>query len=470
MRSRLHAPLLAALLLVAWATTVTRRAEAHKNGIQTTTCAGCHRTSGTAMATVTLTPDHTPVMPGETIAFVATITAPNVKDGGIYVEAPEVGMLATSAGQGLTLSDGALTHSTPMTAANGNVAFNFSWQAPSDPGAVKLQVYALAGNGNGQNTGDVPGETSLEFTFGCEPATYYFDADNDGYGGNSMLTKLGCAEGPPPRAYAPTNDDCDEGFATVHPGAPERCNGKDDNCDGNIDENTQPGPLYPDPDGDGFYGNDAGEPVIGCLPMEGYADEPGDCAPSEPGRFPGAVEVCNLKDDDCDGHIDEDVRPRCGIGRCAQESPTCDEADSHEGTPTTEKCNGLDDDCNGVADDGEMMCADGSQCLGLRCVVVDDGSMPVTGNGGSAGMTSLPSGGMGTGGMTASGAMGGTGADPATSNGATGTSSPASPSGLQPAAPASCNVATPRHGSAAMLALGLVVAAGVGRRRRARRS
>ena len=336
MSSKNLAPLRAALLLVAAALSVTRPAEAHKNGIQTTNCAGCHRTNGTAPALVTLTPDHSPVAPGDSVSFAAVITAPNIKAGGIYVVAPDSGVLATSAGQGLTLSDGALTHSTPQAAAYGSVTFDFTWQAPAEPGAVELQIYALAANGNGQNTGDLPGEVALAFTFGCEPATYYFDADADGYGGMSMLTKLGCADGPSPPAYAPTDDDCDEAYATVHPGAPERCNGKDDNCDGNIDENTVPEPLYPDADGDGFYALDPGESVIGCLPLAGYADEPGDCAPSEAGRFPGAVEVCNLKDDDCDGRIDEGVRPRCGVGRCEEEGPTCDPADCHAGTPMRE--------------------------------------------------------------------------------------------------------------------------------------
>ncbi len=340
------------------------------------------------MASVVLAPDHEPILPGEAVAFTATITAPSIQVGGIYVALPELGTLSTSAGEGLTLVDGSLTHSSPKKAENGSVTFDFTWTAPAEPGAVLLEAYAIAGNGNNQNSGDTPGAGALELAFGCEPKTFYFDADNDMHGGMSTLTKLGCADQAPPRAYAPTSDDCDEAYASVYPGAVERCNGKDDNCNGLIDENTVPEPLYPDPDGDGYYGSSPGDSVIGCLPLAGYADEPGDCAPTEAGRHPKAEEICNLKDDDCDGRIDEDVRPRCGVGRCAAESPTCEPADCEPGIARQEYCNGLDDDCNGIADDADDMCPEGQQCLGFRCVALDGGA-----SGGTAGTSGAPASG-----------------------------------------------------------------------------
>jgi len=37
-----------------------------------------------------------------------------------------------------------------------------------------------------------------------------------------------------------------------------------------------------------------------------------DCGPLDPDRYPGAEEVCNYVDDDCDGEIDEDVCKGCG--------------------------------------------------------------------------------------------------------------------------------------------------------------
>jgi len=457
------APLRVALVVFACAFFGARTAEARKNGIQTTSCGGCHRGNGTA--TVVLAPDHTPIEPGEAVAFTATITAPNVQVGGIYVAAPDVGMLSTSAGQGLTLVDGSLTHSSPMKAVNGAVTFDFTWTAPSEPGAVLLQAYVVAGNGNNQNTGDAPGEGSLEFAFGCEPKTIYFDADNDMHGGMSGLTKLGCADQPPPQAYAPTDDDCDEAHATVYPGAPERCNGKDDSCNGLIDENTAPEPLYPDPDGDGYYAPNAGDTVTGCLPLAGYADEPGDCAPTEAGRHPGAMEVCNLLDDNCDGRVDEGVRPRCGVGRCETESTTCDPADCHAGTPMPERCNGLDDDCNGIADDADDMCPYVQQCLGFRCVAIDGAGSGASG--GTAGTAGNAANG-GSGAMTVTGGTGGTGGasttgpENATTNPEPGTSSAASGQA------SGCVLSPGGRSTPPRAALLLFVLGVVGRRRRRR--
>lgn len=63
--------------------------------------------------------------------------------------------------------------------------------------------------------------------------TYYFDSDNDGYG-NAGNTIQACY---PPEGYVSTNNDCDDNDATIHPGAGEVCgDGKDNNCDGSVDE------------------------------------------------------------------------------------------------------------------------------------------------------------------------------------------------------------------------------------------
>jgi len=366
-------------------------------------------------------PDRDPIQPGDVVNFTATVSAPNVKVGGIYVVQPDDGTLGTSAGQGLTLSDGALTHSSPKAAVNGSVTFDFTWTAPSAPGSIVLSAYAVAGNANNRNTGDEAGEGALSFVFGCAPKTFFFDADGDGYGNEPAGTALGCADQPPPHGYAVTGDDCDDAQKNVNPGAKERCNDKDDNCNGVADEDTQPELLYPDPDGDGYYGSQPGMPVMGCLPLDGYADEPGDCAPIEPDKHPGAVEVCNLLDDDCDGSVDEGVRPVCGVGRCAREDATCDPAACRPANPQPETCNALDDDCNGVADDTDDLCPAGQACLGIRCVAVDDGS----GTGGSAatasagGSLASTSGGSGTSLGGASTTPGGGGTSPTTASGAT---------------------------------------------------
>src|SRR5690606_12617395 len=126
-----------------------------------------------------------------------------------------------------------------------------------------------------------------------------------------------------PPGYSAVPGDCDDYRPEVHPGASEKCNGRDDNCNGLIDEDAVLVELWPDRDGDGYYASQVGEPLLGCVPTPGYAAEPGDCDDDNPDVHPGAIEICNYIDDNCDGRIDERVRPRCGVGWCERESFSC---------------------------------------------------------------------------------------------------------------------------------------------------
>ncbi len=115
--------------------------------------------------------------------------------------------------------------------------------------------------------------------------------------------------------------DCDDGDASIHPGAAEICNGRDDDCDGAVDE---------DNDGDGY-------PV--CM----------DCDDRDASIHPGAIEVCNGRDDDCDGRVDQGVDAD-GDGYAAPCDCRDDDPAVHPGAP--EICNHLDDDCDGLTDEG----------------------------------------------------------------------------------------------------------------------
>ncbi|MBM4354217.1 MAG: hypothetical protein FJ109_10555 [Deltaproteobacteria bacterium] len=89
-------------------------------------------------------------------------------------------------------------------------------------------------------------------------------------------------------------DDCAPLDASVHPGAAEGCNGKDDDCDALIDEG------FPDTDAD---------KVADCNDDDDDNDgtpDVADCLPLDPQSFPGAKEICDGKDNDCDLAVDED--------------------------------------------------------------------------------------------------------------------------------------------------------------------
>ncbi len=182
-----------------------------------------------------------------------------------------------------------------------------------------------------------------------------FDPDNDGYG-----------LGPDCRG-----EDCNEGDPLAFDGAEERCNDKDDNCDGGIDESFD---FSADPRHCGdcdtvcdFEGAEAlcedGACVQGpCLANRYDIDERGDngceyfCERSEDG-----VEVCNGADDDCNG-IADDENPGGGgpcdtqqEGVCAAGVVVCSEGElvcQRVGDPIAEVCNGRDDNCDGAEDEG----------------------------------------------------------------------------------------------------------------------
>ncbi len=84
--------------------------------------------------------------------------------------------------------------------------------------------------------------------------------------------------------FGPEDGDCEDRDAAVHPGAPERPDGGDDDCDGEIDEGT----WAFDDDGDG------------------WTEAEGDCDDADPDIHPGASPIEGVADADCDGLADED--------------------------------------------------------------------------------------------------------------------------------------------------------------------
>ena len=163
-------------------------------------------------------------------------------------------------------------------------------------------------------------------------------------------------------------DDCNDGDASIFPGATEACDELDNNCDGAIDEGLDL-EWWPDNDGDGFGAN--GSSVKRCAGPAGFANASGDCADDNPAVNPAAIEECNLIDDNCDGKKDDadtiwyTDADGDGYGIESSAVQTCEPpegavtqfGDCDDAVATThpgaeELCNGLDDDCDGLADLG----------------------------------------------------------------------------------------------------------------------
>ncbi|RMG11723.1 MAG: hypothetical protein D6729_17615 [Deltaproteobacteria bacterium] len=141
--------------------------------------------------------------------------------------------------------------------------------------------------------------------------------------------------------------------------APELCNGLDDDCDGQTDEDFD---LQSDPAHCGACGNACALPhavaacgggsclLVGCEP--GYSDQDGDpangceaaCVPQN-----GGIEICNGLDDDCDGAIDEDFDQDGDlVTSCAGD---CDDTDPGIRPGVPEACDAVDNDCDGLTDE-----------------------------------------------------------------------------------------------------------------------
>ena len=154
-----------------------------------------------------------------------------------------------------------------------------------------------------------------------------------------------------------TTENCVDGVSQVCDpflgATSESCNGQDDNCDGSVDEGDPGGGLE-------------------CV----VPGKQGECAKGVYHCVNGGLqcmqtvfsklEACNGLDDNCNGETDEGLGTTlCGEGICQHVMENCvggipQVCDPLEGA-VPESCNSLDDDCNGQVDDGlgETLCGMG---------------------------------------------------------------------------------------------------------------
>lgn len=200
--------------------------------------------------------------------------------------------------------------------------------------------------------------------------TYYLDADGDGYGNPGTYTQSGAA----PAGFVSDNTDCNDNDATINPGVDEVCGDDIDNdCDDALDDGCAY--YYQDADKD-TYG-DATMCVFDSSAPAGYVDDSTDCNDENSNINPGATDICDGLDNDCDGFIDEGCRyyyrdsDSDGYGNpaiviFARFAPAgyvingtdCDDTEITTYPGADDLCDGKDNNCDGIVDEPAAGTAD----------------------------------------------------------------------------------------------------------------
>jgi hypothetical protein len=205
----------------------------------------------------------------------------------------------------------------------------------------------------------------------AEGLLLYQDADLDGFG-DPEVGLLRCAITP---GWVDDKTDCDDTSGAVHIGADEVCDDLDNDCDGHIDDVDADlvGDIigYWDGDGDGF--GTSLSPDTFCELLPDWSLVVGDCDDTNELRYPGAEELCDGLDNDCDQRVDgpgtddavhgfrdadgdghgdraDDIWTCVPVAGYVLQGDDCDDTEPLAWRGATERCDRVDNDCDGVVD------------------------------------------------------------------------------------------------------------------------
>ena len=199
--------------------------------------------------------------------------------------------------------------------------------------------------------------------------TYYLDNDEDGFGDADQPAEA-CSQ---PQGYVLDDSDCNDIESFTYPGAIEKCDFEDNNCDGQTDESSSVDASiwYGDGDGDG-YGN-PNLSFLSCYPPTNYVASGDDCDDGDITIHPGATEVCDSIDNNCDSYTDEQDPnlsdpttfyldhdgdgfgdPNISVLRCSAptnyttDNTDCNDINAQVFPQAPEQCGTIDHNCDGV--------------------------------------------------------------------------------------------------------------------------
>ncbi len=209
------------------------------------------------------------------------------------------------------------------------------------------------------NPGALEADCTDANDYNCDGSVGYADADSDGF---------------------PACEDCDDAAADVNESAVEVCDGQDNNCNGLVDADdsaiADATTWYGDADGDGYGGSQF--TAQECSAPQGYVASSDDCDDLDPNSHPGALEICDSADNDCDTQVDEGVEttfyadgdsdgfgdPSTTTEGCSApigyvaNGDDCDDTNAQVSPAAYELCDNSDNDCDGSVDENALDEAD----------------------------------------------------------------------------------------------------------------